>query len=243
MEILKNKEKKWRLAALILVVVFALSFITIPFLGIASLLLISPLGFAVWSIGLIYLIQYFPLIPNLRKLERIGKSNVADDISANNRLSPKSKLYCGAFAIACTNPCIVIPYSEIAWIYIYKQTAFGAVTTYQSAIIYCTDGTKYSISATPDEAQQLLNKYIIPQSPNVVVGYGSEQKKLFLSRNPQAVQAQNKVKFVWGVVLLLLGALMVFACVINHPVAIPAYILTAAALIGGTILLLLGKRK
>jgi hypothetical protein len=243
MDILRVKEMKWRVLAIVSVVVLALSFISIIFMGIEALFIIAPFSVVTWTFGVIYFVQYFPLIGNLRWLNQIEKANVADDIQDENRLSKKSKVYCGNFALVCTNPCVVIPYSEIAWIYIYKQTMYGVITTQQSTIIYCKNGKKFTISATPEEAKWLLAQYIIPQSPDVVIGFGAEQKKEYLSRNPQAMQKSKRAKAVWGIVLLVLGALMGVACVVNHPVEIPAYILTAAALVGGIILLMIGKRK
>ena len=245
MEKVKRKELVWRWIFIVTVVLFALSFTLIPSSGTDSIMLIMPVGALIWVFGLIYFINHFPLLSNLRRLEERNLSYVLDDISTEKPLCPtkKCKLFCGKYAFLCTAPSRVIPYSDIAWVYIEKKTMYGAITIEQSIVIYCKDNKKYTISGTMEECQMLLEQYILPQNQDVVLGFGKAQEQEYLRRNPQAVQSRNKTKFVWGIILLVIGVLLTTICIINYPVEIGGYVLVAAAYISGIILTILGKRK
>ena len=243
MEKLRKRETFWRWAAIVTVIAFVLSFLAISSLGSKALGLLFLSGLATWISCIVYFAKYFPLTRNLRWLESKGMTGVTQDIDWENPMSAKSKIRCGSQALACTNPCVAIPYSEIAWIYLHKSTMYGAITVEQSTIICCKDGTKYNIAMTPEEGKWLLDRYIIPQSPQVVIGYGEEQKAQYLNRNPYAAQVKSKAKFTWGVVLLVIGAVETVACVVNRSVGLLGYLPALAMIAAGVILVMQGKRK
>lgn len=240
MKTIIKKELRWRWLLISAAVLFLLSFFLIPYTDwdAIAFMVIAVLASVFWVFLVIYLIYCFPLLRDLRWLKKNNMEDIAQDIDMTRPLSngKKCKLYCGKRAMICTAPCHVIPYSRIGWVYIYKQTAYG-MTVEQSIVISTRDGQKHSITGTVEECQFLLANYIVPQSPDVVIGYGKEQSQQFMSRNPQAAKRHNIKLLILGIVLLLWGIALLGLCIVNYAnIKLPAFLHVAALLIPGGII-------
>ncbi len=200
---------------------------------------------ALWICALIYVETVMPFTSAEKWLREKGMEHVADDIVLDSPMLPRSKVYCGQKAIFFKKPCVIIPYEEFAWVYLYQSSAYGIITVDKAVIVYTTDGKKITLRPNYDEFKWLLDNYIIPNSPNIVLGYNAEQRERYRRLNPRYVEAGKRTKRIWGIVLMCIGAVLLAALLLNIK---NADILTAGVMILvafgiGAILYILGKKK
>lgn len=143
---------------------------------------------AVW---VIYIKRYLNFSRSMNMLHKLGLENAADDINLNRPSLPRSEIYCGQQAFLSKQPYAIIPYSQIAWTYLYKHRLNG-FTIDKSVIIVSKSGQRFFLHADFDEYKWLLEHYIIPVVPGIVLGYGDQQKQLYIERNPQAAKLDKK---------------------------------------------------
>ncbi len=133
---------------------------------------------------IIYIGVYSQFLNNVKWLKKKGYENITDDIDISNPTLPKSKIYCGQRAFFSKKPKAIIPYSEIAWVYV-KKSKINGISAENHTIIYMNDGKKFTITVHryEEEFKLLLANYIIKNSPNVILGYGPEQKMKYKKIN------------------------------------------------------------
>ena len=199
---------------------------------------------ALWISGVIYLASYMPFTSSIKWLKKKGMENIAEDIILERPTLPRSKIYCGQRALFCKKPCAIIPYSEIAWVHLYERRAYG-IAVEKAVIVYTKDGKKFSLNSNADEFQWLLENYIVKISPNIIIGYGAEQKARYKQINPQSAEAGKKVKRIWGIVLMCIGAAFFITLLFTFKQAeiVPVIILIFGFSGAGAILYMLGKKK
>lgn len=229
---------------LISIALYIGSFIVLLYLpSIVSTPVIIALTYAVLALGLIYFIAWLPFANSIKRLQQMGLENIADDIDPKTPTLPRSKLFCGQRAFFCKKPYVIIPYAQVAWVYLYERKAYGVITVEKAVILFTKDGHKYTLRADTNEFKWLLENYIILHAPQIVLGYGARQKKLYKQRNPEAVQASNRKKVAWGLALMAFGAFLLVIGLINNTLMNPQLIIIGISLISGCILLILGKKK
>lgn len=238
--------KAFRIYLLVLLIVTIGSFVSMGFIDDVEIV-IAPIMLstnALWISGVIYLASYMPFTGSVKWLKSKGMENVADDIILERPTLPRSKIYCGQRALFCKKPCAIIPYAEIAWVHLYERRAYG-IAVEKAVIVYTKDGRKFSLNSNADEFKWLLEKYIIPNSPNIIIGYGAEQKARYKQLNPQSAEAGKKVKRIWGIVLMCIGAAFFITLLFTFKQAeiVPVTILILGFLGSGAILYMLGKKK
>lgn len=237
--------KVLRISLLVVTIVWLASFFIIPNLEFGvSYPLVMLLTTAVITLGIIYLVAYMPFMSSIKWLTKKGLENIADDIILESPTLTRSKIYCGQRALFCKKPCAIIPYAEIAWVHLYERRAYG-IAVEKAVIVYTKDGKKFSLNSNTEEFQWLLENYIVKHSPNVVIGYGAEQKARYKQLNPESVEVEKKVKRIWGIVLMAIGVAFFIALLLNFENAeiIPLTILILGFLASGAILYMIGKKK
>ncbi len=199
---------------------------------------------ALWISGVIYLVSYMPFTSSVKWLKSKKMENVADDIILESPTLPRSKIYCGQKALFCKKPCVIIPYSEIVWVHLHETRAYG-IAVEKAVVVYTKDGKKFSLNSNADEFKWLLEHYIIPNSPNIILGYGAEQKARYKQLNPQSAEVGKKVKRIWGIVLMCIGAAFLITMIINIKTAdiVPGTIIILGAFGVGVALYLTGKKQ
>ena len=130
---------------------------------------------ALLVVYIVYVTKFYPYVVNERWLKKMGKQDVTEDIPFYVPNLPKSELYCGRRAFATKKPYAVIPYEEIAWVY-FQENRFYGITMSKSVNFCLRDGTEFSRVLDTEEFMWLLNNMIAPCSPELLVGYGPEQK-------------------------------------------------------------------
>ena len=173
-------EKIFRFVTIGLLIMFVVSLFIVSHIDVKTPeLIIVFLVTAMLVCTLIYFGLFFPFLRNLRWLRKNGIENISHDINLNKPTLPRSKIYCGERALLTKRPCLLIPYNEMGWVYIYKKYTNGFLTE-RSFIIYTKDKHKFSLAFDDeDEIRWLLNNYIIKNSPDVIIGYGKEQKERY----------------------------------------------------------------
>ena len=199
---------------------------------------------ALWTIGVLYVSHYFTFKKTLKTLREKGLEDVVNDIDLEKPIFPKSKIFCGEKALFSKEPWVIIPYSEIAWTYMYERRTNGILVE-RSMIIHTKENVKYAFKADEVIFKFLLISHIIKNSPDVIVGYGAEQKAAYGKICPEYIEKPKRIKRIAGIALMFLGAVMLVAAIINfNPENIaPISIILALTLGGGLILFLMGSKK
>ena len=236
--------KVFRISLFVIAVLWIGSFFVMPHLEFeVSYPLVMLLTTAVITCGIIYLVSYMPFMSSVKRLRSQGLEHIGDDIILERPTLPRSKIYCGQRAFFCKKPYAIIPYSDIAWTYYYERRSNGFVVE-KAFILHMKDGKKFSLNAHPDEFQWLLQNYIIEQAPNIVIGYGAEQKARYKQLNPESVTAGKKLKRIWGIILMCIGLIFLVALIVNFKeieIVMPT-VLVLAFLGSGIILYTVGKK-
>ncbi len=136
------------------------------------------LSIAFVTCTMVFFKDFYPVIRNVIWLKNNGFEDVADDIDLNTPTFEFSKLYCGSKAFFSKQNCLVIPYSEIAWVYVTREV-IGFVPTAQHINIACADGKRFVLLATTKDITALVQNYVSKVSDKVIIGYGHEQQKQY----------------------------------------------------------------
>ncbi len=145
---------------------------------------------------------------SINRLKKNGKMDVLDDIDFENPISSGMKIYAGADAFFSKREMLILPYSEIAWVYMHKESINGFCIN-NCVIFRAKDGGKYSISNKNGEMLELL-RYIVKGSPDVMIGYTTEQKRKYDVTYLAPLRKKQLIKFVKIV------ALIVVACFVGY---------------------------
>lgn len=246
-ELIEKKFHSAKVFRIILLLLLLLSIGTFVAMGFAEHMepLIGPAMLflnAFWISGVVYYAKFYPILSSVKWLAQIGLPNVADDIILEQPTLPQSKIFCGYYALFSKKTCVIIPYGQIAWAHLYERRTYG-ITVEKAVILYTKDGKKFSLNADVDEFKWLLENYIIPQSPNIILGYGAEQKKRFKQCTPEAVKASKKVKRIWGIVLMILGLGLLIAALVNQATVDPGLLIILSIFGAGAALFVAGNKK
>ena len=140
--------------------------------------LVLSYGAFIWTMIFMYPIKYLPWAKVSGELKNYDWKDLVSDIDLDKPTLPKSKIHCGRKAFYSQKSGMVIPYHQTAWIYYKVQRSFGLVVD-KTVVIYTRSGTKFLLKADDNEFIWLLENLIVPFSPGVVIGFGSEQKKRY----------------------------------------------------------------
>ncbi len=139
-----------------------------PSLGIFCLLI----PFAV------YMDKYQSFNASIKLMKALDIMDIVDDINLDRPTIPRSKIYCGEKAFFSKKPLAIVPYSEIAWVYKRVTQTYG-ITVEKLFVVNMSDGKAIVLKSDEDEFKWLLENCIIRNSPDVIIGYGSAQKKKY----------------------------------------------------------------
>lgn len=169
--------KTCRLLLITVAVLCFLSMIVIPVLDIDYMWIYCTLLFALFIFVYVYFISFHPILKSAKQIELPNSENIVDDIPVNPTL-PKSKIYCGSKAFLSKKPFAVIPYSEIAWVYMQVNKAYG-ITVAKQVHICCRNGNHFVLRADVDEFKLMLASCLSNFNQDIIIGYGYEQKKRY----------------------------------------------------------------
>ncbi len=137
----------------------------------------------------IYMTNFSPALGNSKWLAAKGYTNAADEFNINMPMYKKSKIICGSRAIMIKNVAVVIPYQEIAWMYVQVRRLYGLIPIGKSILIFTRDGKGYTAGGDVEELKAILTEHVLRANPEVIVGFGAEQQKKY-----RAVKDANKNK-------------------------------------------------
>ena len=128
----------------------------------------------------------------IKWLELNNKSHYINDIALENPTLPKSKIYCGSKAFFYKKKWLIIPYDDIIWTYI-TRTNINGIAVEKLLVMYRRDGFKYQFHMRDNEISDLINMFLIPNSKDLVIGYGEEQRQQ-VSRVIKEYKLSKKIK-------------------------------------------------
>jgi len=183
-EMIVNRAKSAKIFKIVLFVLLALCIIAC----IAMLIPVFAVGIIVlWMLWCVYLGNFSPALGNSKWLAAKGYTNVADEFNINMPMYKKSKIICGTRSLLIKNVAVVVPYQEIAWMYVQVRRLYGLIPIGKSILIYTRDGKGYTAGGNVDELKAILTEHVLRANPNVIVGFGAEQQKRY-----RAVKEANK---------------------------------------------------
>lgn len=169
-----------------LILLWIASFFLLSFMDITQCFPAIVLTFiAWWTCGIIYLAVHQPFLASVKQLHKKGLEYTVEDIDPEKPTFPKSKLCCGQRALFSKKSRVIIPYGEIAWVYLHETQTYG-ITTERYFVIYSKDRKKYTLKAKAEEFKWLLENRIAAQAPDVVVGFGKTQRALYRQRTAKS---------------------------------------------------------
>lgn len=196
-----------------------------------------------WSAFVIYLAVILPFVRSVKRLERMGLAEAAESIPLDKPTLPRSKVYCGEKAFYSKKGNRILLYSEIAWVHLYVRKTYG-ITVEKSVIFHMNNGKQYSLPFETEELKWMLGTLVIRHSPNLLVGYGPQQKARYEQLYPQVLANRKRTMRIWGIVLMCIGGGLLIPAIINfNPDLIIHLVFLVACLIIGLILFLVGRKK
>ena len=87
---------------------------------------------------------------------------------------------------------MIIPYDDIIWTYI-TRTNINWIKVEKLLVMYRRDGFKYQFHMRDNEISGLINMFLIPNSADLVIGYGEEQRQQ-VSRVIKEYKLTKKIK-------------------------------------------------
>ncbi|MBO5869116.1 MAG: hypothetical protein J6Q89_00045 [Clostridia bacterium] len=153
----------------------------------------------------IYFVKYFWYGHTFKLLKKSGLEHYLDDIdlTAPPTFEP-SKIYCGENAFFCKKTGSVVAYDQFAWIY-----SIGGHLGEHT--IRLKNGKKAYIMIHDQELNALLNFFVLPKNPKLIVGKTFESRKEFLSLYPESAPVLAQGKLIGGSILLAF-AFFAFIC-------------------------------
>lgn len=126
----------------------------------------------------------------------------------------------------------------------YEKSVNG-FTVEKKAVFHLKDGRKYYLGITAQEVKSFLENDILQHVPNVILGYGAEQKARYYQMYPQAIEPIKKAKRICGISLMGVGGAFFVAMLINIKRAqiVPLVIIISLFFVAGVILYCLGRKK
>lgn len=172
-----ERRRKLEIALRILLFMLIASVAALFILGfsIAGILLFFPV--VIYSI--VYADRNVPFLKNRKWLEKIDSANIADDMKLGEPITRKSKIYCGEKVIFSKKFGVIVPYEQIAWMYRCNHRVNG-ITIEKYLCLYTKSGKKIPIYAKLKEFKEnekTIFDHVINKCPNLLIGYGKEQKR------------------------------------------------------------------
>lgn len=186
-EIIAKRQASAKTFKWVPIVLFALSVICI-IIGLFGLYAILLMAAIVTLI--IYLNKYRAVSKNMQWLESRKFGHIPDTFQETDLEYPKSKLRCGQFAMMAKGTMVMIPYADIAWVYMHNTKLYGIITISRQAIVACRDGYTYQFPCTQEELQEILKYHILPRNNTLMVGYSPDKQKAYKEQVKQ-FKAQN----------------------------------------------------
>lgn len=185
-EMIEKRAKNAKTFKIVLLVLLALCIIAC----IAMLIPVFAFGIVILLIlWCVYLSSFSPALGNSKWLAGKGYTNVADEFSVNMPMYKKSKIICGTHSLLIKNVAVIVPYQEIAWMYVQVRRLYGLIPIGKSILIFTRDGKGYTAGGDVDELKAILTEHVLRANPNVIVGFGADQQKKY-----RAVKEANKNK-------------------------------------------------
>lgn len=188
-ELIEKKKRKAKVTGIISLVFLAILVIGMTFGATCESeafliigILFGTYGFVIT--GIIYLVNNL-FIRNLKWLTRLGKEHTIEDIDLTTPYIKSAKLYLGSEALYSKKDHIMIPYSEVAWVYSYVMTnRYVPIPTYYT-VIHTKDRKKFMLYCSVDKMKDVIEGRFIPNNSNLVLGFGKNQKKRYKELNPK----------------------------------------------------------
>ena len=250
-EFLEKKVHDEKIVRYLMLVFFALFFICTAFIpildeavGVGALVAIVMLPFAIgFTFLVIYYAKFYYFVKGYKQLVDAGMLDYVDDINLNEPTFAKSKLYCGRKALYCKSSGCIVPYSQIGWVYIHANNIYG-ITVNKEVYVFMRNGQKLVLSVDVNDFKIVLERFILRESPDVVIGYGNEQRKRYKALNPQSKLRTYKNMRIGSYVLFAMSIFFAVMGIVSDGTDVPRFLAFLVVFVGVAItLFILGNRK
>lgn len=234
-DLIKKRTKTARIFTIWMIVSFALCILSYFFMLYLEFKIYYPLVMCINILVLVNIYVYYmlfhPFFSSIKLLENEDFDNVFEGFDFEKYKLPKSKIYYGKRAFFIKKTCVIIPYSQVAWIYFEGNF-----------VVRTKDGRKFIFNVDLDEFLWLVDNFIIKYSPNVLKGEGDNKvnKKLYFMQNRKTINKRKfKPRIIWGSVLTTFGVFMLTIGLIKHTLTDFGVVLVLSLILGSGVLLML----
>lgn len=188
MQELFEKELKYerimRIVWIVSMIVLVLAYVVLE-----PALIFSGVWFGV-ACTFLYFGRFFRVARHIRWLKKNGLEHIGDDIPLREPTMPETKIHCGSHAFFIKKPRVVIPYSQVVWIYKYAKKV-GGFTVEEEYHLLCRNGEKFAYKAKDHEIQWLVERHIAVESRDMLLGYTAQNIKRYKALR-KAYKAERK---------------------------------------------------
>lgn len=159
-----------------------------------------------------------------KRLTEAEKDYYVQGMNPDSYTLQYSRIYCGFNAVFATRPYVILPYSEIAWIY-YEHTRAEDSDEVVGLNIRCRNGKKFQIEGDDAELKVYAESYIPENFPDILVGRSEENQEKIYQICPK-IKNRNKIALISvGVILGLMSVLGVISTIARGEPSESAYVI------------------
>ena len=131
--------------------------------------------------GVLYLLFFGGFYKCYKRLGGRDVELLAEGIvEARPTLRKNKNVYFGKNAMYLKRTCALLPYSDIGWIYVHRQTAVAIIPIITETVIIRTKfGDQLEISIKREDLLAVLQHLVLPSNPQILVGFNEENKKTY----------------------------------------------------------------
>ncbi len=212
-KLIEKKIKSGRVTSAVLLTLWVLSLAAMIMsfiIGTEASLGVGVIGlFASVLLPLIYVLA-LRSYTHLKWMRKNFSSEIASDVVLDKPMLPKSKIFCGSKSFFVKNGFYVIPYGAVQWVYENKMS----ILPYY--FLHLTGGKKLTVYADKDEFKWLLQNYIKPASPEIIIGYGQAQQRAYFERFPSEDGKRKKGLRIASICFIIIAAISMLPFYMEH---------------------------
>lgn len=142
---------------------------------------VTAYGLACLGLVLLGWFYSYRIAPFNRVKKFIGEQKlraISKDIGPYVPTYPKSKISCGKEAFYSKKHAAIVPYNHVCWVYVFVFRIWF-IPVFRRTNFKLTNGKNIALKCNKDELTALLNNYIIPANPHVLLGHTDENIKAY----------------------------------------------------------------
>ena len=127
---------------------------------------------------LVYSFKYHVPMRYMGVLRKSGRLDALNDTFPSSPSLPKTGVYLGSKSFYYARFNVIVPYDDILWAYVLIQKMYG-VNLAKKLVLNSKSGFNFQIMKIDPVESKILLSHIAAASPDLIVGYNSENKSKY----------------------------------------------------------------